>query len=235
MSGQEENVTLSRQPEGQGGAAATAAAASVAGAAAPAETAAPAVDTSASKLTLEQFLERRRTSQSVYAFDLRASEAYDASHLPGAYSLPFEHLEPNLHRLPFSGDVLLYDGGEGTVRQAAALLADNGFSDFWYLEEGYDALMEAIRSSPAEVHYESLTAEERAAKIDQVLNEKVREFLARDGGGLEVMAIEESKVVVAYQGACGSCSSSTAGTLRFIQGMLTINLNHEIEVVPVET
>jgi Fe-S cluster biogenesis protein NfuA/rhodanese-related sulfurtransferase len=234
MSGQEEKISLSRQPEMQGGPA-TAPAASVPEAATPAQTAGAAVDTSANQLKAEQFLERRRTSQSVYVFDLRPSEAYDAEHLPGAYSLPFGHLEANLHRLPFSGDLLLYDGGEGTGRQAAALLIDNGFSDFWYLEEGYDALMDALRASPAEVHYEALTPEERAAKIDQVLNEKVREFLARDGGGLEVMGIEESKVVVSYQGACGSCSSSTAGTLRFIQGALTINMNHEIEVVPVET
>jgi len=225
MSGQEENITLSRQPEGQGGATAPAA---------PAEAAAPAVDTAANRLTPEKLLERRRTSQTVYVFDLRSSEAFDAGHLPGAYSLPFEHMESNLHRLPFSGDLLFYDGGEGMVRQVAALLSDNGFSDFRYVEEGFDALMETIRTSPAEVHYESLTPEQRAAKIDQVLNEKVREFLARDGGGLEVMGIEESKVIVSYQGACGSCSSSTAGTLRFIQGMLTINLNHEIEVVPVD-
>jgi Fe-S cluster biogenesis protein NfuA len=63
----------------------------------------------------------------------------------------------------------------------------------------------------------------------------VRDFLAKDGGGMEVVAIEDSKIVVSYHGACGSCSSSTAGTLRFIQGVLTVNLNHEIEVVPVES
>jgi Fe-S cluster biogenesis protein NfuA len=180
-------------------------------------------------LTLSQFLEKRRSAQTVYVFDLRPSEAYDAGHLPGAYSLPFQHVEPNLHRLPFSGDLLFYDDGEGSTQQVGALLTDNGL-----VHEGYTRLMEALRSTPEEVNYEALSPTERAAKVEQVLDEKVREFLARDGGGMEVVGIEDSKVTVSYHGACGSCSSSTAGTLRFIQGMLTINLNHEIEVVPVE-
>ena len=204
----------------------------------PKETAAPSPAPSEgdkSRLTPAQFLEKRRTAQTLYVFDLRSSEAYDAGHLPGAYSLPFQHLESNLHRLPFSGDLLFYDDGEGAVRQVAGLLADNGFGEFGAVHEGYGALMEALRASPDEVNYEALSAAERAAKIEQVLDEKIRDFLARDGGGLEVVAIEDSKVTVSYHGACGSCSSSTAGTLHYIQSMLTVSLNREIEVVPVES
>lgn len=227
MSTQEDTVTLSRQPMGEQSAGQQGAVAQAAPAASP--------EAVTSALTPAQFLEKRRASQTVYVFDLRPSEAYDAGHLPGAYSLPFAHLEANLHRLPFSGDLMFYDGGEGTVQQVAALLNDNGFNDHCYVAEGFAALLEAIRTSPDEVHYESLSPAERAAKIEQVLDSKVREFLARDGGGMEVLGIEESKVMVSYQGACGSCSSSTAGTLRFIQGVLTISLNHEIEVVPVES
>ena len=223
MSAQEDTVILSR--ESAGASAATDTGAALAGG----ETA------STVALTPAQFLEKRRSSQSVYVFDLRPSEAYDAGHLPGAYSLPFEHMEANLHRLPFSGDLMFYDGGEGTVHQVVALLNDNGFNDHSHVVEGFAALMETIRTSPDEVNYDSLTPAERASKIEQILDSKVREFLARDGGGMEVMGIEEGKVMVSYQGACGSCSSSTAGTLRFIQGVLTISLNHEIEVVPVDT
>jgi Fe-S cluster biogenesis protein NfuA len=84
------------------------------------------------------------------------------------------------------------------------------------------------------VKYDTLPREQKAAAVEKVLDERIREFLARDGGGLEVVAIEEDRVLVSYQGACGSCSSSTAGTLRFIQGTLTIALNHEIQVEPVE-
>jgi Fe-S cluster biogenesis protein NfuA/rhodanese-related sulfurtransferase len=217
MTRPDETLTLSRAAEG----------------AAPSTPAPDAAE--AARLTAEQFLDKRRTAKTVYVFDLRPTEAYDSGHLPGAYHLPFEHLESNLHRLPFSGDLLFYDDGDGSVRQVCGLLTDNGFNDFGVVHEGYAALMETLRASPHEVNYEALSPVERAAKIEQVLDEKVRDFLASDGGGMEVVAIEDGKVTVAYQGACGSCSSSTAGTLRFIQGVLTVNLNREIEVVPVES
>lgn len=191
-------------------------------------------DHAKSRLTPAGLLERRRNAQTVYVFDLRDADAFNAEHLPGAYNLPFAHLEANLHRLPFSGDLLFYDGGEGVTRQTAALLFDNGFADFWFIEDGYAALKAALLADPHEVNYQALGPPERAAKVDEILDSKVREFLARDGGGMEVVAIEDNRVVVSYQGACGSCSSSTAGTLRFIQNTLTVSLNHEIEVVPVD-
>jgi Fe-S cluster biogenesis protein NfuA/rhodanese-related sulfurtransferase len=186
------------------------------------------------RLTPEGLLERRRKGQTVYVFDLRDVEAFRDGHLPGAYSLPFEYLESNLHRLPFTGDLLFYDGGEGLAAQAARLLHENGFADQSYIEEGFPALMAALERSPEELRYHRLSPEERRWAIDRVLDEKVREFLARDGGGLEVKAVEDNRVLVAYFGVCGGCGSSTAGTLRFIQGALTVALNHEIEVVPVE-
>ena len=154
--------------------------------------------------------------------------------MPGAFNLPYELLESNLHRLPFSGDLMLYDGGEGSAAQGVKQLLDNGFGDSYYLEEGYDALNAALEQAPDEVQYGRMSTEERKAAIEKVLDEKIREFLARDGGGLDVKAIEDDRIHVAYFGACGGCGSSTAGTLRFIQTTLTVSLNHEIEVVPVE-
>lgn len=184
------------------------------------------------RLAPEELLQRRRTAQTVHVFDLRDVDSFRDGHLPGAYSLPFDFLASNLHRMPFSGDLLLYDGGEGQALQAVKLLHENGFTDQYYVEEGYSALQEVLSRDPTEVQYDRLTPEQRKAAIETVLDEKVREFLARDGGGLEVKSIEEHRVLVEYFGACGGCGSSTAGTLRFIQTTLTVALNHEIEVVP---
>ena len=185
-------------------------------------------------VTPEVLLEKRRNAQTVYVFDLRTPEAYDKAHLPGAFNLPAEHVEANLHRLPFQGDLLLYDGGDGAARRTALVLHENAFTDFLFMEEGYDTLWQALQDSPHDVKYSALSPAERAEHIERVLDEKVRDFLASDGGGLELVAIEDDTVTVAYQGACGSCGSSTAGTLRFIQMALTNGLNHEIEVVPVD-
>lgn len=186
------------------------------------------------RLSPEALLERRRNAEAVYVFDLRDQDAFSDRHFPGAFSLPWEQLESNVHRLPFSGLLLFYDEGEGLVQQAGQVLVDNGFTDFHFVAEGLDALMTALEQSPHEIHFQSLGPAEQAAAVEKVLDEKVREFLARDGGGLEVVSIEPERLLVSYQGACGGCSSSTAGTLRFIQTIITNALNHEIEVVPVD-
>lgn len=201
-----------------------------------AEAVAPAPETgelAGRRIAPEELLRRRRTAQTVYVFDLRDVDSFRDGHLPGAYSLPFDFLESNLHRMPFSGDLLFYDGGDGQAMQAVKLLHENGFTDQCFVEEGYAALHAALSRDTSEVQYDRLSPDERRAAIESVLNEKVREFLARDGGGLELKSIEDNRVMVEYFGACGGCGSSTAGTLRFIQTTLTIALNHEIEVVPV--
>lgn len=45
--------------------------------------------------------------------------------------------------------------------------------------------------------------------VDEALNE-VRPYLIADGGNVEVVGIEDGIVAVRMNGACGSCSSSTA-------------------------
>jgi Fe-S cluster biogenesis protein NfuA len=70
-------------------------------------------------------------------------------------------------------------------------------------------------------------------RINQVLNEKVRPGLAMDGGGLEVLGLNGRQLLISYQGACGSCPSSLAGTLMAIEHMLKEEIDPEIEVVSV--
>jgi len=68
-------------------------------------------------------------------------------------------------------------------------------------------------------------------KVNEILNERVRPYLASDGGGLEVLGVEGHKVMIRYQGACGSCPSSISGTLAAIEGLLRRDLNPAIEVI----
>ncbi len=70
-------------------------------------------------------------------------------------------------------------------------------------------------------------------RINQILDEKVRPGLAMDGGGLEVLGLTNHKLLISYQGACGSCPSSLAGTLMAIEHMLKEDVDPEIEVVSV--
>jgi Fe-S cluster biogenesis protein NfuA len=70
-------------------------------------------------------------------------------------------------------------------------------------------------------------------KIEEILDRTVRTYLQGDGGDIEVLGLNGSILEVRYEGACGTCPSSTAGTLDAIQGILREEFDPEIEVVPV--
>lgn len=70
-------------------------------------------------------------------------------------------------------------------------------------------------------------------QINLVLDEKVRPGLAGDGGGLEIIGLHDKKLMIRYQGACGSCPSSIGGTMMAIEQMLKEDVDPEIEVISV--
>jgi len=71
----------------------------------------------------------------------------------------------------------------------------------------------------------------RLVRINEILDERIRPALAGDGGWLEVLSLEDNKLTIRYQGACGSCPSSLTGTLMAIEGMIQQEIDPEIEVV----
>jgi len=70
-------------------------------------------------------------------------------------------------------------------------------------------------------------------RINEVLDEKVRPGLAGDGGGLEIIGLHDKKLMIRYQGACGSCPSSIGGTMMAIEMMLREDVDPDIEVISV--
>jgi NFU1 iron-sulfur cluster scaffold homolog, mitochondrial len=89
-----------------------------------------------------------------------------------------------------------------------------------------------VNSIPAESEViKNENESELLKKVNEILNQRVRPYLASDGGGLEVLGVEGHKVMIRYQGACGSCPSSISGTLAAIEGLLRRDLNPAIEVV----
>ncbi len=98
-----------------------------------------------------------------------------------------------------------------------------------FYEEGDDPSEKGEISITPEEYFER-TDEEKAIVIDSLLDQKVRPALAADGGGLIVHSVENHIVNIHYQGACGSCPSSTSGTLKAIEGILQKSLGPEIQV-----
>jgi Fe-S cluster biogenesis protein NfuA len=71
------------------------------------------------------------------------------------------------------------------------------------------------------------------AQINALLDERIRPFLASDGGWLEILDLEDKTLKIRYQGACGSCPSSLTGTLSAIENMIKDEIDPDIEVVAV--
>ena len=73
----------------------------------------------------------------------------------------------------------------------------------------------------------------KIAQINELLAERIRPYLASDGGWLEIVGLENSTLKIRYEGACGSCPSSLTGTLMAIENMIKDEIDPEIEVVAV--
>lgn len=73
----------------------------------------------------------------------------------------------------------------------------------------------------------------RLVKINEILDERIRPALAGDGGWLEILSLEDNKLTIRYQGACGSCPSSLTGTLMAIENMIQSEVDPNIEVTAV--
>lgn len=90
-----------------------------------------------------------------------------------------------------------------------------------------------VEESPAEKVDAYADDPELLAKINEVLDDRIRPGLAGDGGGLEIISLHDRTLTIRYQGACGSCPSSIAGTLMAIEQFLKEDVDPELEVVAV--
>ncbi|WP_315785365.1 Fe-S cluster assembly protein NifU [Fischerella sp. JS2] len=75
-----------------------------------------------------------------------------------------------------------------------------------------------------------LTPVQKIALIQRVLDEEVRPVLIADGGDVELFDVEGDRVKVILQGACGSCSSSTATLKIAIESRLRDRVSKELVV-----
>lgn len=69
--------------------------------------------------------------------------------------------------------------------------------------------------------------------IEAILDERIRPYLAGDGGWLEVVELAGNTLKIRYEGACGSCPSSLTGTLMAIENMIREEIDPDIDVLAV--
>ena len=87
-------------------------------------------------------------------------------------------------------------------------------------------------SAPAEGMGEGMD-DARLPLIREVLDEHITPFLASDGGGLELLGLADERLLVRFQGACGTCPASMTGTLMAIENLIQMEVDPDLEVVAV--
>lgn len=150
------------------------------------------------------------------------------------YKKPEECGDNNLARLLFSiptvSEVFFFDNYI-TVTQ-------NGNGDWDELEEQIKKIiLENIAShnpnfeqqKPVKLQLPQ-TDNPEIAKIEAILNQTIRPALQMDGGDIQIMALNGNVLRVNYQGACGSCPSSSMGTLKAIENLLKNEYNQDLVV-----
>jgi len=99
-----------------------------------------------------------------------------------------------------------------------------------------DPICEQVEDHPpeeGEAHPKapSGSSDEKLARIQEVIEQRILPGLAGDGGGLEILSFDGTLLEIQYQGACGSCPSAAGGTLSFIEGMLQSEVDPNIRVL----
>lgn len=116
-----------------------------------------------------------KVDQGALWLDLRSSDQYDQSHLPGAINFPFESLRYQAASLAPDRHYVLYSNTGGRAMAGAFLLTERGF-DVSVLQGGLhdQAISEASEAPPADV---ATTAEDAvgSAAEDEIIQQRIRE------------------------------------------------------------
>lgn len=108
------------------------------------------------------------------------------------------------------------------IRAAEAVRSSNG--------NGVKAAAAAVGGAIAAV----ASDDPKLVQINELLDDRIRPYLAGDGGWLEVLELDATNTLkIRYEGACGSCPSSLTGTLMAIENMIKEEIDPEITVVAV--
>lgn len=75
-----------------------------------------------------------------------------------------------------------------------------------------------------------LGVDDQVLLINEALSEQVYTVLEMDGGGMEIMDIEGTDVLIRYYGACANCPIGESGTLLYIQNTLQEKVDPRIQV-----
>ncbi len=108
-------------------------------------------------------------------------------------------------------------------------------------EMEHDKILSAADAQTADSDdfvFEKLTMVQKLKKVENVIDENIREMLMMDGGNLEIVDLRDTDdgytdIYIRYLGACSGCASSSTGTLYAIEAVLREKLSDKIRVLPI--
>ena len=150
-------------------------------------------------------------------------------------------------RSPLAERLFLLDGGEGVFLGADFIAVTKGDARDWSVVKpeilgvimehytmGTAMINEAVESGEDDVQAVAGEDAEIVAKIEELLETRVRPAVAQDGGDIVFRSFEEGIVYLKMQGACAGCPSSSATLKVGIENLLKHFIPEVKEVRPAE-
>lgn len=80
--------------------------------------------------------------------------------------------------------------------------------------------------------WDDLSKVQKIELIEQIIARDIRPYIELDAGGVKILDLNGSELLIAYQGSCTSCFSATGTTLSYIQQVLRNKVHPSLSVVP---
>ncbi len=167
--------------------------------------------------------------------DVRSDEGWNNGYIPGAKHVPANQVLLRLGELADKNRPILTVCANGnTAVGVSQLLAKEGFTLVFNAlggMAGYTGELVRPETRPLAPQEVQGVDRELIARVLEVLEREVRPGLQRDGGDLQVLAVEEGVVKLKMTGACTGC-----GVLKRTvnDGIKTLLMKHIPEVQSVE-
>lgn len=167
--------------------------------------------------------------------DVRPDDQWNSAHMPQAKHIAHEHVAARLPEMPDRARPIAVLSQNGSYAEPICeIMQRAGFTNLLLVSGGMDAYTGPLAKSelaPLDLAHVQGTDRALIARIAQLLDSDVRPGLKRDGGDLELLAVESGIVKVRMVGACHGCGMQS----RTVQQGITTYLKHMFpEVTGVE-
>ncbi len=164
-----------------------------------------------SELPKEQVLDFIKSVPNLLILDVRSDEGWNNGHIPNAKHVPAQQVFQRLDELSDKTRPILTVCANGnTAVTVCQLLAREGYQKVFNAlggMAGYTGDVTRPQISASDITQVQGADRNLVAKVLQVIDLEVRPGLKRDGGDLQVLAVEGGVVKVKMVGACVGCGA----------------------------